>query len=90
LRTRFLAKDFEITAIVARQNRIAVYCNQIDQKSAEIMRVRTERCLSGRKERFAKPSYGQKLYREFESLPLRQILQEFAIATIPRLMTQNS
>jgi hypothetical protein len=40
LRTRFLAKDFEITAIVARQNRIAVYCNQIDQKPAEIMRVK--------------------------------------------------
>lgn len=31
-----------------------------------------ERWLSGRKQRFAKPSYGQKLYRGFESLPLRQ------------------
>ena len=31
-----------------------------------------ERWLSGRKQRFAKPSYGQKLYRGFESPPLRQ------------------
>jgi hypothetical protein len=30
-----------------------------------------ERWLSGRKQRFAKPSYGQKLYRGFESPPLR-------------------
>src|ERR1043166_4341505 len=35
----------------------------------------TERWLSGRKQRFAKPSYGQKLYREFESLPLRHFPQ---------------
>src|SRR4051812_26891542 len=32
-----------------------------------------ERWLSGRKQRFAKPSYGQKLYRGFESPPLRQL-----------------
>jgi hypothetical protein len=31
-----------------------------------------ERWLSGRKQRFAKPSYGLKLYRGFESPPLRQ------------------
>src|SRR5437899_1660544 len=34
--------------------------------------ISTERWLSGRKQRFAKPSYGQKLYRGFESPPLRQ------------------
>jgi hypothetical protein len=34
-----------------------------------------ERWLSGRKQRFAKPSYGLKLYRGFESPPLRQLLQ---------------
>src|SRR5579872_7016046 len=34
-------------------------------------RASTERWLSGRKQRFAKPSYGQKLYRGFESPPLR-------------------
>jgi hypothetical protein len=33
-----------------------------------------ERWLSGRKQRFAKPSYGQKLYRGFESPPLRHSL----------------
>src|SRR3954452_17786785 len=32
-----------------------------------------ERWLSGRKQRFAKPSYWQNRYRGFESPPLRQI-----------------
>ena len=36
---------------------------------------RQERWLSGRKRRFAKPLYGQKPYRGFESPPLRHFTQ---------------
>ena len=43
-----------------------------------------ERWLSGRKQRFAKPSYGLKLYRGFESPPLRHSFQGLASGTFLR------
>ena len=53
-----------------------------------------ERWLSGRKQRFAKPSYGLKLYRGFESPPLRQShiikdLQGTTTAAVGRLRSQK-
>ena len=46
----------------------------------------SERCLSGRKGRFAKPLYAVKVYREFESLPLRkQVRGVVQLASMPAL-----
>ena len=72
----------EVVAVVPRRRKIAVQCRHIDQNPLKSCVLRTERWLSGRKQRFAKQSYGQKLYREFESLPLRHVFQGPAITTI--------
>ena len=62
----------------------------------------TERCLSGRKGRFAKPLYSVKGYRGFESLPLRGeqfidmsrwlfvfVILKYTVLTHYQLITKN-
>lgn len=49
---------------------------------AQIKLFRTERWVSGLNQRFAKPSYGVNLYREFKSLPLRN----FSMIAFPVLV----
>jgi hypothetical protein len=52
-------------------------------------RTSTERWLSGRKQRFAKPSRGQKLLPGFESPPLRHDFETTILTVLGTMVTDH-